>query len=586
MKDRLRAKRESGTRKAGKLARRAEVNAERYFFRRLDRLVPVRRFVISWLLLLVLLCGCLVGQIRALDSQFKTLKPTAGGVYTEGILGDFTNSNPLYATSQVDESVSKLLYASLFKYDDRNRLVGDLALGYEIDSSGKVYTVKLRPNLFWHDGEKLTASDVVFTYKMIQNPDALSVLYKGWQGVAVAALDEETVTFTLPNVLGSFPYHMTNGIVPEHILKQVAPAEMRSNNFNTTQPIGSGPFKWKAIEVTGDTPEKRQARIALDSFKRYHEGEPKLAEYIVHTFHDADQMKISFREQELTGANFVDPPEELLNIKNVRSKSFMMSAADMVFFKSSSPVLSNAAVRKALVQGVNVQAIIESLGYVTHPVREPFLMGQLGYDPSLVQAGFDTAAAQQLLEADGWKLNDKGIRVKNGVALRFNLHAQDMAESRLVANQLVSAWRSIGARPELKLESSSDLQRTISSDQYDALLYGISIGVDPDVFVYWHSSQTDARSSGLNFSEYKNRTADLSLEAGRTRIEPELRAVKYKPFLQAWQQDVPALGLYQPRYLYLTHGEVFGLNERVLNTNTDRYGNVANWQIRQVDTTE
>jgi len=205
MSNRLWAKRTSGLREATALAKSTEVTVERYFFRRLDRLVPVRRFVITWLLLLVLLCGCPVGQIRALDGQFQILQPTPGGIYTEGILGDFTNSNPLYATSQVDESVSKLLYASLFKYNDHNQLVGDLASGYEVDTSGKVYTVHLKPGLVWQDGVPLTAQDVVFTYKMIQNPDALSVLNSGWQGITATTPDNNTVVFTLPSSLAPKP---------------------------------------------------------------------------------------------------------------------------------------------------------------------------------------------------------------------------------------------------------------------------------------------------------------------------------------------------------------------------------------------
>ncbi len=83
-----------------------------------------------------------------------------------------------------------------------------------------------------------------------------------------------------------------------------------------------------------------------------------------------------------------------------------------------------------------------------------------------------------------------------------------------------------------------------SSRSYDALLYGISIGVDPDVFVYWHTSQNDPRSNRLNFSEYSSKAADEGLESGRTRTDAGLRTIKYRPFLQAWQRDLPALGLY------------------------------------------
>jgi len=103
--------------------------------------------------------------------------------------------------------------------------------------------------------------------------------------------------------------------------------------------------------------------------------------------------------------------------------------------------------------------------------------------------------------------------------------------------------------------------------------------------VYWHSSQNDARSNRLNFSEFNNKVADTALEAGRTRIDTELRAVKYKPFLQAWHQNNPALGLYQPRYLYMTQGTVYGMKTHTLNSETDRFTNVHNWQIRQAATT-
>ena len=150
-----------------------------------------------------------------------------------------------------------------------------------------------------------------------------------------------------------------------------------------------------------------------------------------------------------------------------------------------------------------------------------------------------------------------------------------------VVESLHKFWLAAGVQMVPEFLSSADFQGTLSQHNYEAVLYGISIGVDPDVFVYWDSSQADVRSSNrLNLSEYKNATADAALEAGRTRTNPALRVVKYKPFLTAWQQDNPALGLYQPRSLYLTNGTVYGLNVHTLNSPTDRYSNVENWKIR------
>jgi peptide/nickel transport system substrate-binding protein len=130
----------------------------------------------------------------------------------------------------------------------------------------------------------------------------------------------------------------------------------------------------------------------------------------------------------------------------------------------------------------------------------------------------------------------------------------------------------------------TDLQSALSAHNYDALLYGISLGADPDVFAYWHSSQADLRSpSRLNFSEYRSAVADKALEGGRTRSVDAVRAAKYRPFLDAWQKDTPALALYQPRYLYLARDPLFGFAPVRMNSGADRLDNVENWKIRLSD---
>lgn len=559
--------------------------AERHFFKRLERLVPVRRFVVGWVLFFVLLSGCLVGQIRALDGHYRRLQPIPGGVYSEGILGDFTTANPLYASGEVDESVSKLLFSGLMTYNEQNDLVGDLAEGWTVDPTERVYTVKLRPHLSWHDGAPLTAQDVVFTYQTIQNPDALSILHQSWKDIKVAAVDNLTVSFTLPNQLSAFPHHMTNGIIPQHLLKDVAAEELRSVTFNTLHPVGSGPFMWQKIEVSGATPETREEQIALAPFRYYHAGVPKLSSFIIHSFHDAKRLEASFEQRGVTGASFLELPNAVRADSRVQTSSFMLTAANMVFFKHSHPLLADAALRKALVQGADVQSLINQLEYPTRPIKGPFLIGQLGYDPASVQPVFNRQEAAAALDAAGWAVGPNGMRAKAGAPLAFAVLAQDTPENRVTTAKLQQDWRQIGVKADMQLRSGTDLQQAVSGQNYDALLYGISIGADPDVYVYWHSSQKDARSNRLNFSEFSNKAADAALEGGRTRIDAALRAVKYKPFLQAWQQDTPALGLYQPRYMYATHGTVYGLEPRTINNATDRFNNVQNWQIRQASVT-
>lgn len=571
------------------LAERAEDQFERNLIRRLGKLKPVRRFVAVWVLLCLVLIGGVVAQTRALSGYYQSMQPAPGGIYHEGIVGTYTNANPLYVTGQVNDAVSKLLFSGLFSYDQSNKLTGDLAETYTVDNLGTTYTVRLRPDLTWHDGRTLSSADVVFTYQTIQNPDAQSPLTPSWQNVVVSAPDARTVVFKLPNPLASFPHSLTTGIIPKHAFKDVKPANYRSLAFNTTQPIGSGPFRFKTIEVTGGSPADRQEEIELTPFEGYHGGEPALSSFVIHTYRDKEKMFDEFRDKTInamTGAQ--DLPADIAEDKSIRTTVMPLTAANMVFFKTTQGVLADKAVRQALVGGSDVAEATKGLQQPVLPVRQPLLPGTPGFDPYFHQLSFGPGQANALLDQQGWVRGVDGIREKAGVKLGFKLYAQDSREYRTVAESLKRQWRQLGADVQVVLQEDADLRTTISGvggaggHAYDALLYGISLGVDPDGFVYWHSSQADVRSAArLNLSEYKSAVADLSLEDSRTRSDPALRAAKYKPFLQAWQQDAPALGLYQPRFTYVTRGQVFGLRDHTMTTDTDRFNNVADWMIRQ-----
>jgi peptide/nickel transport system substrate-binding protein len=586
IKLRFRRRLRKSQRQVEDLGVQAEQNLEQHFFQRFQRLLPVRRFVIGWTLLLLLLIGTLVGQNLMLSGYYQTLRPVPGGIYTEGVLGSFTNANPIYATSDADTTVSKLLFASLLTYDEHNQLVGDLASDYQADARGTTYTVHLKPNLRWHDGTPLNSADVAYTYRMIQNPDAQSPLQASWQGITMATPDQRTIVFTLPNSLAAFPHNLTTGIVPEHLLAKIPPAELRSSDFNTTRPVGAGPFQWNGIQVAGHEPSEAEEQITLRQFPSYRGGPPKLQEFIVHVYASQKQLVDAFRSKQLTAVEGLTELPAKVKKSSVQVHDLPLTAANMVFFKNSEGVLADKQVRLALVQGTDTMAIIRRLSYPTRAVHEPLLTGQLGYDPALKQAGYDIAAAKKTLDDGGWVVGKDGIRSKGGQMLTFALSAADTPEARFVTHELEKQWRAIGVKLQVQLQEPHDFQTTLAYHTYDAILYGISVGADPDVFVYWDSSQADIRSaSRLNLSEYKSQTADTALESGRTRTNPVVRAVKYKAFLQAWQQDNPALGLYQPRLLYLTHGNVAGLSGHAINTAADRLDNVANWQIRQAKVT-
>jgi peptide/nickel transport system substrate-binding protein len=293
-------------------------------------------------------------------------------------------------------------------------------------------------------------------------------------------------------------------------------------------------------------------------------------------------MLAAYRNHDLSAmAGLTTVPKNISDISETQIHSLKLNAATMVFFKTSSPALADVSVRRALIQAIDQTAVLKQLDYATRPVKSPFLQGQVGYNATYNQAAFNPEQAKAGLAAAGYVAGPAGILQKGDQKLIFDLYTDDNAEYTKVAQYLSKEWRKLGIVARVNALPAEDLKNTLAGHTYDAVLHVISIGTDPDVFVYWDSSQTDIRSvNRLNFSEYKSSAADASLQAGRSTVDNALRVVKYQPFLKNWQQDAPALGLYQPRYIYVTRGEVYGLSERSINASVDRLSNVDNWMIR------
>lgn len=561
----------------------AEEGLDKHLFKRLPRASGVRRFIFTWMSLMILLIGVMIAQIQHLPALYKTTVPARGGIYAEGILGTLTNANPLFAVTSVDRSASRLIFAGLLTYDQKGKLVGDLAEKWEVDQRGTSYTVTLRDDLVWHDGKPVTAADVVFTYTVIQNKDAKSPLERSWRGIKVVSKDSKTVVFTLPNILSSFPHSMTNGIVPKHWLDGVPMAQLRSVSFNTASLIGSGPFMFDGINVTGNTPETREQQIGMVPFERYHNGQPKLNRFIIRSFRNQNSMVNSFKAGEINAmAGLAEVPEAIKSQSNTSNMSIPLDSQVNVFFKTTHTLLGDVRLRQALTRGTNPGAIISGLSYPAIVSDAPLLKYHIGYNPGESQIGFNPKKAKESLDKAGWKPGPDGIRAKKKQRLSFALFTQDTSEYAAAARELERQWRELGVELQLFIQPEEELQVAIDRHTYDVLLYGISLGSDPDVFPFWHSSQASESSDiWLNFSEYSSAAADAALEAGRTRFDPKIRARKYHDFLRVWKQDAPAVALYQPRYLYITRGDVFHFNPLHMTTGTDRFVNVENWMIRE-----
>lgn len=566
----------------------ANKHLDRHVFRRWQNFQLAWRFALGWVILTLILIAAVIVQTVMLGRYYLSVVPVAGGVYTEGLVGSFSNANPIYASNDIDTSVSKLIFSSLLTYDANNKLAGDLATDWNVDDKGTTYTVNLRRDVLWHDGQPFTSDDVVFTFKTISNLDAKSPLRSSWMNVKVEKVNDYQIRFVLPVAYSPFPHSLTVGIIPQHILKKIPAIQLRSVNFNTESPIGTGPFKWQSVSVEGSSDQEQTEIIQLVANDRYYKNRPKLEGVAIKTYPDANALLEALANKQVITAAGLEIGDNDVDLA-YNLKAFNLMSANMLFLKTTSAFLNDVKVRQALVKATNVGAMLYKLDYPVISVNSPLLRAQVGYDSSLIQLGFNKAEALQQLDAAGWKL-EKGdqYRSKDGKQLVLKLAYENKRDFYKIAETLQDQWAEIGVNLTVDVtQDENDSRKYIDSHDYDVLLYGISIGTDPDVYVYWHSSQIEQTSqTRLNLSEYKSSVADFALEAGRSRADNLLRAAKYKPFLEAWRNDAPAIGLYQPRYLYVSSQHIFGLDNNLINSSSERFNNVHKWMINTVRATQ
>lgn len=567
-------------------AETANKSLERHVFRRAHNWQFARRFFITWLALIAILAGGLLFQMRSLQAEYLTVVPTSGGVYNEGIIGNIKNINPIFATSQGDTSVAALLFSPLLTYNENNELVGDLAKEWKSDATSKVHTITLRDDLYWHDGEKLTADDVVFTYQAIQNPDTKSPYYSAWRGIKVEKIDDASVSFTLPNAYSPFFHLLTVGIIPEHRLANVSKDQLRGNMFNTREAVGTGPFKLKNISVEKTGSAQTEEVIQLVKNSQYHRGDVQLDGFSIKTYPDEKALQTALEKKDVIGA-VVDPASNAA--QNLSSLRFNQTSAVMVFLNTSRPLMADVKLREALISATEPGLVASQLQYPTTSVRTPILKDQIGYDAALSQQAPSSEKANTILSELGWTWTEgEPYRKKDGKELTIEFVSENTSDYSRLAEEIQRQWGQYGIKTNVTLENSDDISTTsLATKEYDALLYAINIDPDPDVYVYWHSSQTKPEAKpGYNFSMYSSGKADQALEDGRSRSDPKLRAVKYRPFLEAWKADVPAIGLFQPSIPYTTNVPVYNLRTMTINSASDRYRNVQNWQINTQKTVQ
>lgn len=555
-------------------------HARRFVFRRLDNFREVRRHIAIWILAIGIIVGASGLQLMWYQQSYRTLAFANDGTYAEAVLGPVDTLNPIFASSSAEESAGKLLFSRLIAYDKSGHLNYDLAENMTISDDRTTYTLRIRPDARWTDGIYVRARDVVFTVNLLKNPATRSTI-SGWDDVTATVVDDRTVAFKLPAVYAAFPHALNFlPILPEHILRDIEPGAIRENAFSTN-PVGSGPFTLRFIQDVDQTNGRKIIHLVRND--GYYRGAPKLDRFQLHAYGTGEAIVKALATSEVNAATDLTVADTAkINTERYSIERKAINSGVYALFNTTSPTLSYVKIRQALQAGTDTSAVREAVGKGTPELYLPFVNGQLTGDVPAAPI-YNKATAERLLDEAGWKL-DGSIRRKDGVALKLNVVTTKNNDFEKALDSMISQWRDLGITVTTSIVDPSDPDQNVVQDvlqrrNYDVLLYQLTIGGDPDVFAYWHSSQA---SDGFNFSNYSNTNSDDALLSARSRIEPDLRNAKYLTFARQWLSDAPAIGLYQAtsQYVYSKSVHALPANE-VLVSASDRYAEVLYWSVGQ-----
>ncbi len=536
---------------------------------------------VRWQIAIALLGIALLSVLLSFSAYSFTsvIVPDRGGTFREGVAGSAQYINPLLCNyNEADQDICALVFNGLTRLDERGRVVPDLAdAPPQISPDGLTYTFHLRPNLRWQDGVPITADDVLFTVRLIQDPDFPGVPFLGelWRTVQAEKLDDLTVRFTLAQPFMPFLDYTTIGLLPRHLWDGVPAAQILQSHLNI-RPVGSGPFQ--VTEVSAN-------HVRLEPNPWYHGPTPYLAAIEFRFYPDYPSLYEAFDRGEIDGISRI-LPQDLARAearKDLQLFSAPLSGYVIVLFNLQNPnvpFLQDKVVRQAMMYSLDRQKLVDEevagQGVVAHSPLMPF---NWAYNPEVKRYAQDLEKARRLLDEAGYlDSNGDGIREKDGLPLRLILLSDDEPVRQRLAQAISQAWREIGIEAVPQAVTFTGLiSDFVFPRQFDAAILSWELTGDPDPYPLWHSTQ--ATSEGQNYSGWTNQRADELMEQARSVADVEKRKEFYQEFQSIFAEELPGLLLYHPVYAYGVSNKVHNIEIGPLNKPSDRLRTVAQWYI-------
>ncbi len=522
----------------------------------------IRSYTFFLFILLIFSWGC--KKKNRIDEEYyrylsdPNLPPAYGGEFVTASIGDASVLLPVLATDSASFDIISLVYNTLIRYDKNLNFKGELAKKWKVSKDGMVITFYLHKNVRWHDGVPFTADDVIFTYKLITDPETPTPYASQFNVIDhIEKVDDYTIRVyykepfapALNSWAGLY-------IVPKHLLygKKVTDPSLKLKRH----PIGTGPYKFVEWRP-GD-------RIVLEVNRDYFDGRPYISKYVYRIIPDQATIFLELKaggldEAGLTPVQFVRQSNFERFRRNFNKYKYLGFGYTYLGYNLLNPLFRDRRVRQAISYAINKKEIIDGVlmgqGIIA---TGPYRPGTWYYNPDVKKYPYNPQMALKLLHEAGWYDHDgDGILDKNGKPFRFTIMTnQGNNQRKLTAEIIQKRLREIGIDVKIRIvEWSTFINEFIDKKKFDAVILGWGLDPDPDQYDIWASTKTGPNQ--FNFISYKNPEVDRILDEARHTFDIEKRKKLYYRFQEILAEDQPYTFLYIPYSLVAVHKRVRGI---------------------------
>lgn len=481
---------------------------------------------------------------------------------------DITGLNQVLSSQAVVAGLSELTQAWLFRWDKTNRPMPELATVVPtkanggISADGKTITYHLRKNVVWSDGKPFDASDVKFSFDVMNNKANNVTSRDGFDLISkIDTPNRETVVVHMREPYSLFiPTFFTSAggnpsLLPKHLLDGLP--DINQAPYNNL-PVGIGPFKY--VEW------KRGDSVVMEANPTYWRGTPKLHKIVFKIITERNTVLTQLQTGELDlwvpfGGSFMSRVQALSNVVLGRHAIYTVNHFDL---NTSRPALRERAVRQALRLAIDRPLLREKVAHGVGILQDSVMPEPYPGVPKLPFAAYDLAKANALLDGAGWKRGTDGIRAKNGVRLSLEFASSSGSPDVDTQLELVRLnWQAIGVEMNVKRYQSSQLFAQfadggiLNTGKFDVLAYATGISPVDGLAAYACKLVPPA---GQNTTRYCNRKLEPILDAFKTHYDFASQSRDLAAAVKMIDEDVPTIVTTSREELYAYNKDLKGLH--------------------------